>query len=260
MRKMLMTAAAVLMTAAGATAGQTDQEITDQEIIDELCRRGLQTCAVAPSGQLILVAPGDTGSSSTAGGSGDTGSFSTAGGPGDTGSFSTAGGPGDTGSSWFTENAPPRCTADDGTVEERFEAGTLFEGCFELWTGCANVSVGGRNWVSVEENDFGLTADGIETAIESRLRAARIHTNESGPVALVLRVSLNGSAYMIGLHFFKGALYDRYGFGGSIPAWSHISFGPHIRRASFLMEVIRKKIDEFMNLYLLVNEPACRLR
>ena len=194
MQKMLMMAAAVLMTAAGAAAGQTDQEITE-----ELRRRGLLR--------------------------------------------------------------DPECTADDGTADERLEAGTLGSGCFELWTRCGEVTAGGPAWVTVDENDIGLRADDIENAVESRLRAAGVYRDYGGS-ALDLRVSLlDRGAYMIGLYFYKtGGVLDNFGFMSYEPTWRRTYYGLHGGQASVIMEQIRRFFDEFVNHFLRVNGPACRLR
>ena len=165
--------------------------------------------------------------------------------------------------------APARCTADDGTLEERLDRGTIFGGgCFELWTGCGNIAtIGGSIVLFLDgervEEYIGLRTSTIANAVQSRLRAAGVYSAETRGndnfLSLVVRFYGRGD-YTMSLQFSKGFLRDKYGFSGNISTWETSSHGRHAGSASFLMESVRQKLDRFMNQYLLVNEPACSRR
>ena len=133
-------------------------------------------------------------------------------------------------------------------------------GCFEMWTACGDVFP----FVYFDENyenPTGLRLDDVENAVESRLRARFDPDSRGG--TLYLEVHLYRGAFTVRLHFYKGSLFtDEYGFT-SVPAvktWWRYFFEVHGGQASSVMEAVRSGLDEFMNHYLRVNEPACSRR
>lgn len=131
-------------------------------------------------------------------------------------------------------------------------------GCFEMWNGCRNMT----SFVYVNGNAIGLRADVIQNTVESRLRAAGFDPDSSGVGngRLYLRVLLHRGAFNIRLDFVKGWMRDDYGFEGRAQTWELDFFGTHGDSSSYVMEQVREALDEFMNHYLRVNEPACRQR
>ena len=157
---------------------------------------------------------------------------------------------------WLRTGQAPAsmCMADDVPVSERLEAGTLGAGCFEMWTGCSSMSTS----VTVSENTIGLRKNNVENAVESRLRAASVYTDDWNGNSLDVRVAVleSSNVFNIGLRFYKrGVLRDEYGFTAYTPAWQAVFYGTG--SASFVMESLRSLLDEFMNHYLRVNERAC---
>ena len=134
--------------------------------------------------------------------------------------------------------------------------------CFFVWTGCASVGVA----VNVDDNEIGLQRNGITNAAESRLRAANVFSPSEAEIAsngvLLIRVDLVGSAFEVSFDFYKPGmqLRDDYGFRGVASTWRESITGTHGGNSAFVMEVVRRLLDQFMNDYLRVNAPACEAR
>ena len=134
--------------------------------------------------------------------------------------------------------------------------------CFDLWTGCAPISP----LIGVGDNEIGMERADVVNAVESRLRAARI-LDPSGlgsmPPSLVVRVRFAGPAFDVFFGFLLPGVRmvrDDYGFRGVAPTWQQDTFGTHGGDAAFVMESVRRFLDQFMNDYLRVNGPACEAR
>ena len=128
--------------------------------------------------------------------------------------------------------------------------------CFQLFNGCEPIDV----VVGVSDNEIGLTEERVRTTIESRLRAARIYDSTSGPFLRVLVDTLpEGPAFTTTFEFRKWLFDDLIGVTMLAGSWSSGRFGTVSGSgdASFIMQGLTENIDEFINDYLRVNEPAC---
>ena len=154
---------------------------------------------------------------------------------------------------WMTAALVVLATAT-GAAGQECEAGV--EGCFQFWTGCTPIWVS----VSIDENTIGVRQANAEDAVESRLRAAGLYTEDPPPAGeLALSVDFTDSgAVNIVLEFIK-FVRDDYGFRWPATTWQRNPFGT-ARRASEVMEAVRQRLDEFMNEFLRVNAPACAAR
>lgn len=122
-----------------------------------------------------------------------------------------------------------------------------------------------------------MTRERVENAVESRLRAARMLAADNfggfGGV-LGVRITVSGSGSGRSVQYatsvtvsFEKWLFDRIstlggnmnrGFASSYTITSSLLHGSN--DAGFVMEDVNYKLDEFINDYLRVNEPACAAR
>ena len=157
-----------------------------------------------------------------------------------------------------------QCTANDMTVEELFEARLFGARCYALWIGCGNVS---RHVAVIPaENAIGVQKSVVESAVAARLRAAGVYDDATTYGAedqseLLIIVQLYGGRYEILFEFKKrGGTRDVYGFWQKATTWERERSGTHGGQGAVAMEQVRVILDEFMNEFLFVNEPACSRR
>ncbi len=139
---------------------------------------------------------------------------------------------------------------------------------FTYWTGCSPL----RLLVVMESDDavkMGLTEEAITTAVRSRLRAARLHTDTDDPETPILMMyvrvvnskRITGGAFRIdaALHKF---LYDPLTGLSSLARTNdifgrHAKIGLHSEDAAFILSGIAQVMEGFLDEYLRFNEPAC---
>lgn len=140
-----------------------------------------------------------------------------------------------------------------GAAGQECEAGRA--DCFALWTGCAPIGA----IVSPFNNEIGLQRADVMNAVESRLRAARVYSPDDRPETLILRIQLwpTTDLFTVDLVVSKNALRDRHGNTGRAEIWVGGFWSAHGGRVAFVMEGVRRELDEFMNKFLRVNGPAC---
>ena len=133
---------------------------------------------------------------------------------------------------------------------------------FRLWNACEPT----RPLVETLNDDaaeIGLTKERIETAIHSRLRGAKIFTdNKLNYTLLYVRVSVVGDAFGYDIDFRKrmtdtGPSETASGFDGFATTWNRSGLGTHGQDAGYILQHLSKQIDEFIDEFLRVNEEAC---
>ena len=144
------------------------------------------------------------------------------------------------------ENAPYASEFGVGSERERFH---LFTGCRHLLP-----------LVTVE--DEGAFADSVRAAVESRLRGARLYSDDD-PRGLVLRVNVergDGSTFVIELGLLK-PLFDPI---TGLSSYAHAVLGGGRRYGIYgtghqgsIREGVADIVDRFINDYLRVNAEAC---
>ncbi len=72
---------------------------------------------------------------------------------------------------------------------------------FKLWTNCQPLQL--HVYHQDEENEIDLTNEDIEIAVRSRLRSARLYTDEAGTPLLYLIIHVVGLAFGIDLYLYK---------------------------------------------------------
>ena len=129
--------------------------------------------------------------------------------------------------------------------------------CFDLWLACRPF----RYFVSVSGGV--VTQERVENAVESRLRAARLYSSNSfngGYLFVSIVMTPDGPVRATAIHLeFNKALFDRLtsraGIAMSYDLLRVLRHGSS--RADAVMESVAGLLDEFVNDYLRVNEPAC---
>lgn len=131
---------------------------------------------------------------------------------------------------------------------------------FEIFVNCEPVYLtveGFHNMPHAEK--IGLTKTAIINAVESRLRSARVYTNDpANPYQLYINVTVLRSAFSVYIAFHK-MLYDfRNRLDGFATTWYRGTTGIHGGQdGGYILSSVSSLIDEFLVEYFRVNEKAC---
>ena len=131
---------------------------------------------------------------------------------------------------------------------------------FQLWNECRAM----RLVVESLPNDataIGLTEDSIEVAVRSRLRAARLYTDDYAEVArssLYAKVNVLGPAFNTALEYWKAVRDLATGLEYQATAWEVGSTGTHGQDSNYILSTVAKYTDKFIDEYLRVNADACK--
>lgn len=127
---------------------------------------------------------------------------------------------------------------------------------FQLWNGCQPLSlVAGR--LKDAAKSIGLSKSRIETAVRSRLRAARIYTDNPLAAYVYVNVHVVGAAFSSGLDLSKWVRDEASGLRSQTVTWQTGGTGTHGKSADYILSAIRDYTDEFIDEYLRVNADAC---
>ena len=131
---------------------------------------------------------------------------------------------------------------------------------FELCNACRpmGLMVGplGKNAKAV-----GLTMDRLQVTAESRLRAARLYTEDyakANHAFLYVKAGVSKRAFGLNVKYLK-SLYDPVSGRTSSLAttWESGSFGTHGDDPGFIVQSLSEHLDKFLVEYLRVNEEDC---
>ena len=139
-------------------------------------------------------------------------------------------------------------------VQNRVECVAEALECFQMFNHCEQMEVS----VLLDQNDIGLTRERIATAVQRRLRAARLY-DESAPYALVVSVGVldDSPAFRVEFEYYKTLLDEDTGNSFFTTTWSRGGYGTHAGNAGIVLQAISERMDQFINEYLRVNAPAC---
>lgn len=136
---------------------------------------------------------------------------------------------------------------------------------FRLWAACVPIAL--EVGVSEQGRKIGLREADIETAVRSRLRAARIYEDKNAAPVLVVGVVVFKNAFNAEIAFFK-VLEDRSAWAstpegvdrlfGFAMTWIDDSLGTHGGNSDYILSTVTRQADKFIDEYLRVNEAACR--
>ena len=137
---------------------------------------------------------------------------------------------------------------------------------FELWNGCGTVELVVEN-LPDDAGKLGLRKADIETAVRSRLRAARIYADRAQAV-LYVRVSVVSRAHGIDFKFKRRVMVMGFSalakpeevgaLTGFATTWDEGSTGVHGSDAGFILSAVAQHTDRYIDEYLRVNADACR--
>lgn len=128
---------------------------------------------------------------------------------------------------------------------------------FQLYNGCRPFRLLVEDYSNEHSREIGLTRQAIQNLAESRLRAARLYTEEGSPQRLSIGINVVGRAFSISLVYLK-YVYDpdselsRFAITRIIG-----STGTHGGDSGYILSALSEHIDQFMVEYLRVNEDAC---
>ena len=145
-----------------------------------------------------------------------------------------------------------------------------FDGTFELWNDCKPVNL----WITYngDDTDINLTEERIRTAVESRLRGARIYADsvEPGNIGAWLNFQIsiisikNASDTALGYAYFIQPVLafqiSRLDTTGTAILWTDgglIGYGGD-NVDSHILQTVAEQTDHFINEYLRVNTEACK--
>ena len=131
---------------------------------------------------------------------------------------------------------------------------------FQLWNGCKPMKL-----LVEETNDegivIGLTTEKIGIAVRSRLRAARLYSEDRGKTGWAeLYVNVNTSNRAMNLSLYYKKLSKESGAGLIYPAitWITGAVGTHSNDLNYILSSVSQYTDEFIDEYLRVNADACK--
>ncbi len=144
--------------------------------------------------------------------------------------------------------APAILGQDNSNRRERFE---LFNACRPMRLVVEHLND--------DAADIGLTREALRAAAESRLRAARLYTEDSVRADLAylyVNVNVSGRAVNIVLGYNKWVTDE---FGQSLNAQTWVTGGTGMQGgdANYVVSFLSRYLDTFLAAYLRVNEEAC---
>lgn len=127
---------------------------------------------------------------------------------------------------------------------------------FRLWNDCKPVHIAVEA-LTDDARDIGLTVRDIEVSVRSRLRAARLYTEDVEDSFLVFVIHVRYKAFDLSADYYKEVLDLASGKSNFAVMWRKSVLGFHGGRASYILSALSQHIDEFIDEYLRVNAEAC---
>ena len=129
---------------------------------------------------------------------------------------------------------------------------------FQLWNECRAMTLVVER-LPEDATTIGLTKDSIEVAVRSRLRAARLYTEDYAEAAwLYAKVSVVGPAFSTALEYWKVVRDLATGLEIQTTTWDTGATGTHGRDSSYILGSVAQSVDSFIDEYLRVNADACK--
>ena len=131
---------------------------------------------------------------------------------------------------------------------------------FQLFNNCEPIKLTIED-LDDDAADIGLTKERLVLAVESRLRGARLYTEDGIQPFLNLMVNVVGEAFSISLDYNKPVRDFASGEVFYAPTWHAGGAGTHgAAGAEFIVSGVSRNLDQFLTEYLRVNEAACSSR
>ena len=126
---------------------------------------------------------------------------------------------------------------------------------FELWNDCQAMDLLVVE-LGQDAAETGLTKEAIETAVRSRLRAARLYDADASPY-LYVYVRVVGDAFNIDVGYRKLVVDPASGQSSYATTWNAGGAGTHGRDGNYILTNTSGRIDRFLDEYLRVNADVC---
>ena len=126
---------------------------------------------------------------------------------------------------------------------------------FQLWNDCKPL----RLFVGKLDNDaaeIGLTREAITTTVRSRLRGARIYS-EDGNAWLYVTVNTVNPAFSVKLQFIKLVVDGATNITWGAVTWDAGTFGTQGGNGSYVLGAVSRLMDRFIDEFLRVNGDDC---
>ncbi len=127
---------------------------------------------------------------------------------------------------------------------------------FDLWNGCRPVRLVVES-LEKAATTIGLSRDAIQTAVRSRLRAARMYSDAAFS-RLYVNVTVTRSAYGILITYDKEVFDHVSKLDDLASTWKAGSIGTHGRASDYILSDIAQHTDKFIDEYLRVNGDSCK--
>lgn len=130
---------------------------------------------------------------------------------------------------------------------------------FQLWNECRPTQLVVEE-MHKDAGDIGLTKRAIEVAVRSRLRGARLFTedyNDSALSYLYVNVNVVGLGYSLSVEYKKLVEDPVSGQRGNAATWDVGGTGTHGKDSNFILSHVEQYADSFIDEYLRVNADAC---
>lgn len=128
---------------------------------------------------------------------------------------------------------------------------------FKLWNGCKPVSLIVED-LSEDAHKIDLKKEDIAVTVRSRLRGARIYTDDAYIIPYVyVVVSVVGQAFSIHLEMNKFVYDPLSRQSGIASTWPSGGTGTHADDSGYILSAVAGYTDKFIDEYLRVNASAC---
>ena len=128
---------------------------------------------------------------------------------------------------------------------------------FSLWNDCRTMGLAVEN-LDKAATEIVLTKEAVTVAARSRLRSARLYRADGGVPFLGVSVTIVGSAFGVEVAYSKWVKDGASGISRGAYTWIRTSVGTHGRDESYILSSVSRKVDEFIDEYLRVNDSDCR--
>lgn len=158
-------------------------------------------------------------------------------------------------------DSPPTPEVFAKQQHERF---ALYHACFPILHGIVGPDRDGAA--------IGLTSAALRAVVDRRLRAARLDLGRiafreflsrdyvkqprAGLPTLTVRADVAGPAFHVSVEFRKNVT-DAFEAASSAATWSRGTTGAHGGDADAVLSAAGRRLDQFLDAYLRVNEAAC---
>ena len=130
----------------------------------------------------------------------------------------------------------------------------------ELYARCASVGMLVEELPSTAKG-IGLSKAAIESAVESRLRGARLFESDTVAAGQWLYINANvvSRAFAISVDLRRVVTDTGFGRRGTVAVWDVGSAGTHGNDGQYILSSLSGHMDAFLTKYLRANDAWCRM-